>query len=247
MKEGVNINKSLSALGNVISALVDGKGKHIPYRDSKLTRLLQSSLGGNTKTLMMAAISPADYNYNETLSTLRYAARAKNIKNKAKVNEDPKDALLREYKEEIDKLKAQLAAMGGGAPAEPTAAEKLAAFDAATKSAAAAVAGGRAAPAGARALSEDDLSESDRKSLDEMPAQPVDADMAAFLEAEGLGSMGDRLAHKGVTSMDALGAPWVRAAEGFLTDQVPPPLPSSRTFDPALGDAPAWGHALTEA
>ena len=65
MKEGVNINKSLSALGNVISALVEGKGKHIPYRDSKLTRLLQSSLGGNTKTLMMAAISPADYNYNE--------------------------------------------------------------------------------------------------------------------------------------------------------------------------------------
>jgi kinesin family member 17 len=97
MKEGVNINKSLSALGNVISALVEGKGKHIPYRDSKLTRLLQSSLGGNTKTLMMAAISPADYNFNETLSTLRYAARAKNIKNKAKVNEDPKDAMLREY------------------------------------------------------------------------------------------------------------------------------------------------------
>ena len=85
MKEGVNINKSLSALGNVISALVDGKGKHIPYRDSKLTRLLQSSLGGNCRTLMMAAISPADYNYNETLSTLRYAARAKSIKNKAKV------------------------------------------------------------------------------------------------------------------------------------------------------------------
>jgi kinesin family protein 3/17 len=109
MKEGVNINKSLSALGNVISALVDGKTKHIPYRDSKLTRLLQSSLGGNTKTLMMAAISPADYNYNETLSTLRYAARAKNIKNKAKVNEDPKDAMLREYKDEIDRLKAQLA------------------------------------------------------------------------------------------------------------------------------------------
>jgi len=69
MKEGVNINKSLSALGNVISALVEGKGKHIPYRDSKLTRLLQSSLGGNTKTLMMAAISPADYNYNEVNKT----------------------------------------------------------------------------------------------------------------------------------------------------------------------------------
>ena len=71
LKEGCKINLSLSALGNVISALVDGKGKHIPYRDSKLTRLLQDSLGGNTKTLIIAAISPADYNYDETLSTLR--------------------------------------------------------------------------------------------------------------------------------------------------------------------------------
>lgn len=79
-QEGSKINLSLSALGNVISALVDGKGKHIPYRDSKLTRLLQDSLGGNTKTLMVAAVSPADYNYDETLSTLRYANRAKNIK-----------------------------------------------------------------------------------------------------------------------------------------------------------------------
>ena len=74
LKEGAQINLSLSALGNVISALVDGKGKHIPYRDSKLTRLLQDSLGGNTKTLMVAAISPADYNYDETLSTLRCAS-----------------------------------------------------------------------------------------------------------------------------------------------------------------------------
>ncbi|KAG6623254.1 Kinesin-like protein [Phytophthora cinnamomi] len=94
LKEGCKINLSLSALGNVISALVDGKGKHIPYRDSKLTRLLQDSLGGNTKTLMVAAVSPADYNYDETLSTLRYANRAKNIKNKPVVNEDPKDAKL---------------------------------------------------------------------------------------------------------------------------------------------------------
>ena len=70
---------SLSALGNVISALVDGKSKHIPYRTSKLTRLLQDSLGGNTKTVMIAALSPADYNFDETLSTLRYASRAKNI------------------------------------------------------------------------------------------------------------------------------------------------------------------------
>jgi kinesin family member 17 len=74
LKEAQKINLSLSALGNVISALVDGKSKHIPYRDSKLTRLLQDSLGGNTKTVMIAALSPADYNYDETLSTLRYAA-----------------------------------------------------------------------------------------------------------------------------------------------------------------------------
>lgn len=76
MKEGIKINLSLTALGNVISALVEGgKNKHIPYRDSKLTRLLQDSLGGNTKTVMVAAIGPADYNYEETLSTLRYANR----------------------------------------------------------------------------------------------------------------------------------------------------------------------------
>ncbi|EQC31811.1 hypothetical protein SDRG_10600 [Saprolegnia diclina VS20] len=109
LKEGCKINLSLSALGNVISALVDGKGKHIPYRDSKLTRLLQDSLGGNTKTVMVAAISPADYNFDETLSTLRYANRAKNIKNKPTVNEDPKDAKLREYKNEIEQLKLLLA------------------------------------------------------------------------------------------------------------------------------------------
>lgn len=86
MKEATKINLSLSALGNVISALVDGKIHHIPYRDSKLTRLLQDSLGGNTKTIMIAAVSPADYNYEETLSTLRYASRAKFIKNKPKIN-----------------------------------------------------------------------------------------------------------------------------------------------------------------
>ncbi|XP_059099398.1 osmotic avoidance abnormal protein 3-like isoform X5 [Tigriopus californicus] len=108
LKEATKINLSLSALGNVISALVDGKSKHIPYRDSKLTRLLQDSLGGNTKTLMVACLSPADNNYDETLSTLRYANRAKNIKNKPKINEDPKDAMLREYQEEIQKLKSLL-------------------------------------------------------------------------------------------------------------------------------------------
>ena len=96
---------SLSALGNVISALVEGKSGHIPYRDSKLTRLLQDSLGGNTKTVMIAAISPADYNYEETLTTLRYASRDKMIKNKPRVNQDPKDALLKQYEDEIQKLR----------------------------------------------------------------------------------------------------------------------------------------------
>ena len=68
--------------------MVDGKTHHIPYRDSKLTRLLQDSLGGNTKTIMIAAVSPANYNYDETLSTLRYASRAKFIKNKPKINQE---------------------------------------------------------------------------------------------------------------------------------------------------------------
>ena len=101
-------------MGNVISALVDGKSKHIPYRDSKLTRLLQDSLGGNTKTVMIANISPADYNYDETLSTLRYASRAKNIKNKPKINEDPKDALLREYEKELQQLRDMVKNLGSG-------------------------------------------------------------------------------------------------------------------------------------
>ena len=108
MKEAIEINLSLSALGNVISALVDGNSSHVPYRDSKLTRLLQDSLGGNTKTVMIAVVSPADYNYEESLSTLRYASRAKFIQNKPKVNEDPKDTLIREYYEEIQKLKRML-------------------------------------------------------------------------------------------------------------------------------------------
>jgi len=108
-KEGAKINLSLSALGNVISCLVDGKSQHIPYRTSKLTRLLQDSLGGNTKTVMIAACSPADYNLDETLSTLRYASRAKAIKNKPRVNEDPKDALLKQYEDEIKQLKSLLA------------------------------------------------------------------------------------------------------------------------------------------
>uniref|UniRef100_A0A8C4QFA1 Kinesin-like protein n=1 Tax=Eptatretus burgeri TaxID=7764 RepID=A0A8C4QFA1_EPTBU len=108
LKEATKINLSLSALGNVISALVDGRSSHVPYRDSKLTRLLQDSLGGNAKTVMVANIGPASYNYEESLTTLRYANRAKNIKNKPRINEDPKDALLREFQEEIARLREQL-------------------------------------------------------------------------------------------------------------------------------------------
>ncbi|XP_023694119.1 kinesin-like protein KIF3A isoform X1 [Paramormyrops kingsleyae] len=108
LKEATKINLSLSTLGNVISALVDGKSTHVPYRNSKLTRLLQDSLGGNSKTMMCANIGPADYNYDETISTLRYANRAKNIKNKARINEDPKDALLREFQKEIEELRKKL-------------------------------------------------------------------------------------------------------------------------------------------
>uniref|UniRef100_W5LC98 Kinesin-like protein n=1 Tax=Astyanax mexicanus TaxID=7994 RepID=W5LC98_ASTMX len=111
-KEAAKINLSLCALGNVISALVDGKSSHIPYRDSKLTRLLQDSLGGNSKTVMVATIGPTSCHYEETLTTLRFANRAKNIKNRPKINEDPKDALLREFQEEIARLKAQLEERG---------------------------------------------------------------------------------------------------------------------------------------
>uniref|UniRef100_UPI00358E9EBB kinesin-like protein KIF3B n=1 Tax=Myxine glutinosa TaxID=7769 RepID=UPI00358E9EBB len=108
LKEATKINLSLSALGNVISSLVDGRSTHVPYRDSKLTRLLEDSLGGNAKTIMVATVGPAAYNYEETLTTLRYANRAKNIKNKPRINEDPKEALLREFQEEIARLKTQL-------------------------------------------------------------------------------------------------------------------------------------------
>ncbi|EDQ91195.1 uncharacterized protein MONBRDRAFT_17919 [Monosiga brevicollis MX1] len=117
LKEGSNINKSLSTLGNVIAALAENrKGAHIPYRDSVLTKLLKNALGGNSKTIMIAALSPASINYDETLSTLRYADRAKQIKNKAVVNESPTEKLIRELKEQVEALKAQL---GGNIPAAP--------------------------------------------------------------------------------------------------------------------------------
>lgn len=108
LKEAAKINLSLSALGNVISSLADGRSSHVPYRDSKLTRLLQDSLGGNAKTVMVATLGPASQHYDETLTTLRYANRAKNIQNQPRVNEDPKDALLREFQTEIARLRAQL-------------------------------------------------------------------------------------------------------------------------------------------
>ncbi|XP_052862737.1 kinesin-like protein Klp68D [Anopheles cruzii] len=104
LKEASKINRALSSLGNVISALAE-KSPHIPYRDSKLTRLLQDSLGGNSKTIMIANIGPSEYNYNETLTTLRYAHRAKTIENKPVKNEDPQDTKLREYQNEIAELR----------------------------------------------------------------------------------------------------------------------------------------------
>ncbi|XP_062429274.1 kinesin-like protein KIF13B isoform X3 [Rhea pennata] len=113
LKEGSNINKSLTTLGLVISALADqaagkNKNKFVPYRDSVLTWLLKDSLGGNSKTAMVATVSPAADNYDETLSTLRYADRAKNIVNHAVVNEDPNARIIRELREEVVKLREQL-------------------------------------------------------------------------------------------------------------------------------------------
>jgi kinesin family protein 3/17 len=113
LEEAIKINLSLSTLCNVISALVDNRSKYVPYRDSKLTRLLQDSLGGNTKTVMIANIGPADYNTEETINTLRYANRAKRIENKPRINEDPKDAMLREFQDEIQRLKEQLKMAAG--------------------------------------------------------------------------------------------------------------------------------------
>ncbi|XP_057327856.1 chromosome-associated kinesin KIF4A [Microplitis mediator] len=112
-KEGVNINKGLLALGNVISQLGDSAANSfVVYRDSKLTRLLQDSLGGNSITLMIACVSPADYNLDETLSTLRYADRAKKIKNKPVVNQDPTAAKINLLQAEVVNLRLALAGKG---------------------------------------------------------------------------------------------------------------------------------------
>jgi kinesin family protein 3/17 len=110
LEESKKINQSLSALGNVISALTDSKARsHIPYRDSKLTRLLEDSLGGNCKTTMVATISPAFEAFNESLSTLKFANRAKNIKNVARINEDvDHKTLLRKYEIELRHLRSAL-------------------------------------------------------------------------------------------------------------------------------------------
>ncbi|CDO74193.1 hypothetical protein BN946_scf185043.g245 [Trametes cinnabarina] len=132
LKEGANINKSLTTLGKVIAALATAsqaegkKGKKgkaeefIPYRDSVLTWLLKDSLGGNSKTAMIAAISPADVQYEETLSTLRYADQAKKIKNKAVINEDPNAKLVRELKEELEMLRARVAGASNEAVFDPS-------------------------------------------------------------------------------------------------------------------------------
>ncbi|KAK2068312.1 hypothetical protein P8C59_002955 [Phyllachora maydis] len=122
LKEGAEINRSLSTLGRVIAALADlstGKKKktgatQVPYRDSVLTWLLKDSLGGNSMTAMIAAISPADINYDETLSTLRYADSAKRIKNHAVINEDANARMIRELKEELALLRGKLGGGGGG-------------------------------------------------------------------------------------------------------------------------------------
>ncbi|XP_016891477.1 kinesin-like protein KIF1B isoform X1 [Cynoglossus semilaevis] len=125
LKEGANINKSLTTLGKVISALAEvdnctskskkkKKTDFIPYRDSVLTWLLRENLGGNSRTAMVAALSPADINYDETLSTLRYADRAKNIKCNAVINEDPNNKLVRDLKDEVARLKELLHAQGLG-------------------------------------------------------------------------------------------------------------------------------------
>ncbi|KAG7565137.1 Kinesin motor domain [Arabidopsis suecica] len=116
LKEGIHINRGLLALGNVISALGDEKkrkeGAHVPYRDSKLTRLLQDSLGGNSKTVMIACISPADINAEETLNTLKYANRARNIQNKPVANKDLICSEMQKMRQQLQYLQAALCARG---------------------------------------------------------------------------------------------------------------------------------------
>lgn len=109
-REGISINCGLLALGNCISALGDKskKATHIPYRDSKLTRLLQDSLGGNSQTVMIACISPSDRDFMETLNTLKYANRAKNIKNKVQINQDQNSRTISQLRKEVASLQLEL-------------------------------------------------------------------------------------------------------------------------------------------
>ena len=106
MQEGIKINKGLLALGNVINALSENK-QHVPYRDSKLTRMLQDSLGGNSRTLMIACVSPADVNMEESLNSLRYASRARAIKNKPVVNRDPVAAQIASLRQQLALARAE--------------------------------------------------------------------------------------------------------------------------------------------
>eukprot|EP00753_Platysulcus_tardus_P004419 PLAT12539.27.p1 GENE.PLAT12539.27~~PLAT12539.27.p1 ORF type:complete len:767 (-),score=353.58 PLAT12539.27:1059-3359(-) len=138
MRQGVLINKSLMTLGHCIAALARRDRSLPPYRDSKLTQLLQDSLGGNTKTVMIAALSPSAWNRDETVGTLRYAASAKRIRNKVRKNIDAKDALLVEYAKEVEELKRQLALLTSSS-SSPALSPASAATAAAAAAAAAAV------------------------------------------------------------------------------------------------------------
>ncbi|ELT99958.1 hypothetical protein CAPTEDRAFT_223727 [Capitella teleta] len=209
LKEGANINKSLSALGNVISALADqssgNKKVLVPYRDSVLTKLLQNALGGNSKTIMIAALSPADINYDETLSTLRYADRAKKIKNKAVVNENPVDRLIRELKEENEKLK-QMMTGGGQMPLE-----------------------------GSQAMSQEGLSAEEidkmRKEMEEEIRAQLMANQEMLAGAEGEGpSWEEKLAAANTESMTEAAVPDRKNKEAHLTNLNEDPLLAGVVF-----------------
>lgn len=110
LKEGISINKGLLCLGQVIKSLTNEKSskEHIPYRDSKLTRILQDSLGGNSRTTMIACVSPSDSNFEETLGTIKYASQARNIKNKPVVNRDPNSMLIESLRTQITHLQLEV-------------------------------------------------------------------------------------------------------------------------------------------
>ena len=120
LQEGIQINKGLLALGNVINALCENQ-HHVPYRDSKLTRLLQDSLGGNSRTVMLACVSPSDADLEETLNTLKYASRARFIKNKAVVVQDPTQARISELETQVASLQARLTHYENGGALLPAA------------------------------------------------------------------------------------------------------------------------------